>query len=118
MSYFYVATPYRAHPDGLDAAADAAERFTAELLDAGIEAYSPIAHTHHLAKHVRTADPRSDFWLERQKPFLAAARGVIVATHMPGWDKSSGIRFEIEYALSAGKPVLDEHLDPLAVAAE
>lgn len=98
----YLATPYRAYPGGLDAAALAAEKMAARLLDCGIEVYSPIAHSHNIAKHTR-ADQHSDFWLLRQKPFLRAAAGIVVGT-LPGWEDSSGIKFERAWMEAAGKP--------------
>lgn len=102
--FWYLATPYRAYSGGLDAAYGLAVAAAAELIDRGLEVYSPIAHSHHIARHVLSADPENDFWLERQKPFLTAARGVLVLT-APGWDRSSGMRFEIEFAERARKPV-------------
>lgn len=113
MSFYYLATPYRAYPHGLDAAAEAAERLAASLLDLGVEVYSPIAHSHNIARHVLSAPPISDYWLERQKPFLCACVGVIVATQLEGWDSSSGIEFEIDFARRANKPVLDGLLNPM-----
>jgi hypothetical protein len=102
--FHYLASPYRAFPGGLDAAYDLAVAAAAELIDRGLEVYSPIAHSHHIARNVRAAGANSDFWLERHKPFLSAACGLLVLK-APGWDRSSGIRFEIAFTERAGKPV-------------
>lgn len=109
----YLATPYRAFPGGLDAAALAAARLAARLIDAGIEVYSPVTHHHEIEKHSQFS-PGDDFWLMRQKPFLRAARGIIVAT-MPGWEDSSGIQFERTWMEAAGKPewLLDPDFEAL-----
>jgi hypothetical protein len=103
MSFIYVATPFRSYPGGMEEAFRAAARFTAHLVDQGVEVYSPIAHTWPIAQHTRCAGPNSDFWLVRQKPFLRAARGLIVAM-MPGWDTSEGIKFERNWFEAAQKP--------------
>ncbi len=103
MSFWYLCSPYRGYPDGLDAAHDAACALAGQLLDLGIEVYSPIAHSHRIARSVLLAGPRSDFWLERQKSFLRVARGVIVPD-MPGWRSSKGVAFEIDFTRWMDKP--------------
>ena len=102
--FWYLATPYRTYPGGLGAAHDLAIAAAAELIERGLEVYSPVAHSHDIARHVCSADPKNDFWLERQKPFLTTSRGVLVLT-APSWDRSNGIRFEIDFAERAGKAV-------------
>lgn len=102
--FHYLASPYRAYPGGLEAAHELAAAAAAALIDRGLEVYSPIAHSHHIARSVLAADATSDFWLQRQKPFLRAAHGLLLLT-APGWDRSSGIQFEIAFMEAAGKPV-------------
>ena len=101
--FYYVCSPYRSYPGGMDAAFKAAAKFTARLIDAKVEVYSPILHAHHAARYVRLAPPEGDFWLDRQIPFLEAAQGLIIAC-MPGWLDSSGIRFERTFNADAKKP--------------
>ncbi len=101
--FWYVATPYRGHPAGLEAGFEAACRYTAALMDAGVEVYSPIAHSHPISQFTR-ADPKSDYWLQRQLPYMAAARGMIIAK-IPGWNRSSGIQFEKDWFSARGRPI-------------
>lgn len=124
--FWYIATPYRGYMGGhvgsmslyahLELAAAAAFRFTAKLIDHGVEAYSPIAHSHEIGKRVTLAPPNSDFWLDRQLPFMEAAIGCIVAK-IPGWDKSAGIKFERDFFDRCMRPVIvmDEHFDAVPV---
>jgi Domain of unknown function (DUF1937) len=101
--FYYLASPYRAHRDGMEAAFEAAAKMTARLIDARVEVYSPIVHSHPASRWVESAPPEGDFWLARQIPFLEAATGLIVAT-MPGWLESSGISFERQFNRAANKP--------------
>lgn len=101
--FVYLATPYRAYPDGLDAAAEAAARLAGWLVDHGLEVYSPICHGHAIERYVTVADPRSDFWLDRQRPFMAAAKGLLIGC-LAGWGLSQGIKRERDYFARAGKP--------------
>ena len=101
--FYYIATPYRAYPGGMEAAFKRAAKVTAQMIDAGVEVYSPIVHSHPTSKFVRLAPPEGDFWLERQIPFLQAAAGLIIVC-MPGWLDSGGIKFERRFNADAGKP--------------
>ncbi len=101
--FWYLATPYRSHPNGLDAAFDSAVLLTARLIDLGLEIFSPIVYSHVVAKFVLTADQNSHFWLDRQMPMMLASRGIIVGK-LPGWKQSSGIRHERHYFREALKP--------------
>ena len=111
--FFYLATPYSAHPDGFETAFQEACLATAELIRAGIPVFSPIAHTHPVAKAGRMDLADHTIWLPADQPMMDAAVGVIVV-RMPGWDKSRGIAHEIETFRTAGKPVL--YIDPPASA--
>lgn len=110
---WYLATPYRAHPDGLEQAFVDAKELSARLIDMGFEIYSPIVHSHPIAPLVQSADPNSDFWLERQLPMMHAAWGIIIAK-LPGWETSSGMKFELAFFRDAGKQMA--WVDPLSRA--
>jgi len=102
--YEYLASPYTKFPGGHQAAFDEVCRAAAWLLDRGLTVFSPVAHTHPIARHVMTP-PTHRFWLDHDLPLLAAARGMIVY-QMDGWDESAGIREEMEFAKGRGMPVL------------
>ena len=103
--FFYLATPYSAHPGGVETAFQEACLATAELIRAGIPVFSPIAHTHPVGKAGRMDLGDSTIWLPADQPMMDAAVGVIVV-RLPGWEKSHGIGYEIEVFKTAGKPVL------------
>jgi hypothetical protein len=107
--YWYTATPYSKWPAGIEDAYRMACRETARLLKAGINAYSPIAHTHGVAMH-GGIDPLShEIWLAADRPLMDAACGLIVV-RATGWEDSYGIGEEIKVFKAAGKPIL--YIDP------
>lgn len=107
--FWYMATPYSKWPAGIDAAFEMACREAARLLKAGITVYSPIAHTHPIAK-LGGIDPLShEIWLAADRPLMDAARGLIVV-RAHGWEDSYGIGEEIKVFRAAGKPIL--YVDP------
>ncbi len=101
----YVATAYTLYPAGRDAAAAEAERVTSELMLEGVPAYSPIAHSHAVAKRnpdIPINDP--EFWYLQNLPRMKAADAMVLV-EMLGWENSVGIAMELEYFRDAGKPV-------------
>lgn len=80
----------------------------AELMLAGEKIFCPIAHSHPI-EHYGMKDTQSgDFWLEQDFAILAHAN-LLKVYRMEGWDKSSGVRREIEFAVENGIPI--EYID-------
>jgi hypothetical protein len=103
VSFYYLATPYSKYPAGIvQAHADACAQ-AALLVKAGIPVYSPIAHTHPIAIEGRLDPYDHELWLEADRTFMEAAKGLIVC-EMEGWQESYGIECEIKYFAQAGKP--------------
>lgn len=105
MSFFYIATPYSKYPYGLEAAFRGACRITGMLIAAKIPVYSPIAHSHSIAKYSHMDPLDHQIWLPADKPMMDAAYGLVVVM-MDGWDKSIGIEHEIAAFAKAGKPII------------
>lgn len=105
---WYVATPYSKHKLGLYAAWQDACTVTARLIDAGVAAHSPIAHTHPIAT-LGGLDPLDhDIWIPVDMPIMHAADGLIVAM-LDGWEDSNGVAVEIDTFKTAGKPIVYWH---------
>jgi hypothetical protein len=103
MSFYYLATPYSKYPGGIERAhADACAQ-AALLVQAGIPVYSPIAHTHPIAIEGHLDPYDHELWLEADRTFMEAAKGLIVC-EMEGWQASYGIECEIKHFAQAGKP--------------
>lgn len=106
MSFWYLATPYTNHPDHLDAAHAVACKNAALLLDAGIDVYSPIAHTHPIARYVTKAHAKDhEFWQKVDRPMMEAAQGLIFVKVI-SWEQSAGMFKELVAFLQAGKPIV------------
>lgn len=104
--YWYLATPYALYPHGKQAAYEAALEQTAYLLSSGIPVYSPIVHNHPLSlcSTLKCKNVDFDFWVKFvDQPLMDGAGGLIVSL-MPSWEKSIGIKYEIDYFQSLGKP--------------
>jgi nucleoside 2-deoxyribosyltransferase len=101
---WYIATPYSRWPKGIEDAFIEAAKASAELMKRGMHVYSPICHSHPIAMHGKMDALSHEVWMNLDFAMIDACDGVFVVM-MPGWDESTGIRMEIEYALKTGKPV-------------
>ncbi len=104
----YLATPYSRYPRGKDAAFQDAVAAAVICFRAGIDVYSPIAHTHPIALHGGLEGSFAR-WQEFDRTMIAASRGMIVVK-MDGWQESTGILAEIEMCREMGKPV--DYMEP------
>jgi hypothetical protein len=105
MSFYYLATPYSKYRNGIYVAFEEAARQTALLVQSGVPTYSPIAHTHPVAIYGELDTFDHELWLEADRTFMDAERGLIVCM-MQGWDKSYGVEQEIKYFKAQGKPII------------
>lgn len=103
--FWYLATPYSKYPGGIEAAFILACQAAADLIEAGVRVYSPIAHTHPIAVYGHIDPYAHDIWLPADAPFMEAAFGLIVL-RAPGWGESYGIGEEIKVFSAAGKPIV------------
>lgn len=113
---YYLASPYSRYPGGIQKAHDDVVKQAVFLNERGIDVFSPIAHSHHMT----FVEPESkDYYrmLNWDAKFIDRTDGVIVCT-LEGWETSTGVRWEIDYAKKIGKPVfymapylLPENLD-------
>jgi hypothetical protein len=108
-AFFYVASPYTKYPGGIDIAHVDICRITAELIKRGVPVYSPIVHTHPIARF-GDIDPLShEIWLAADAPLMDSAFALIVVK-MTGWGVSYGVSEEMKRFAAAGKPIW--FLDP------
>lgn len=100
----YLATPYTKYRAGLECAFRDAAALAARLMTQDVKVYSPISHTHPLAIY-GNLDPRDhSIWLPFESRMMVLANALLVA-QLRGWNESYGIKHEVDYFLSAGKPV-------------
>lgn len=110
--YVYVGSPYSKYADGLPAAARVASWATAKLMNRGLLAFSPIAHSHAVAEH-GDVDPLDwSLWQRQDQPLMDAASSLVVLM-LDGWQDSVGLNHEIECFIAAHKPIVYVNLGDL-----
>lgn len=81
-------------------------RAAARYMEMGHYIYSPIAHTHGICLAMGEGDRIPfEFW-ERYDYHMIDLADELWVLRLPGWLHSKGVKAEIEYALSKGKPVI------------
>lgn len=108
----YLATPYSKYPGGLDAAFEEAARIAGELLKRGVTVYSPIAHTHPIAKYAKMDPLDHSVWIDFDETMMELCDVIIVA-QMDTWRESKGVEIEIAHFRNEMKPVY--FLDPVTL---
>lgn len=109
----YLASPY-SHADVVvrQGRFEAVCEVASILMMGGTVVFSPIAHTHPIAKYGGLDALDADFWLKFDQKFIDAA-GVLWVLTLDGWKDSHGVTWEINYADNQGKPV--GYIDPVTL---
>lgn len=102
--FLYLGSPYSKYPDGIEAAFRDVSKIAGELMRRGLSIYAPITHSHPIAVHAEIDPLSHDIWLPADRPFMEAAKGLIVA-QMATWRESYGLKHEIDFFVGAKKPV-------------
>lgn len=101
---YYLASPYT-HADASvrKARAEAATEAAVKLLHQGIFVFAPIPYNEPWEKHNLPGDWA--FWCEFDKSFVERCDGGLIVLMLDGWDRSTGVTAEIEFAKSLGLPI-------------
>lgn len=97
--FIYLATPYT-HSDPVTrySRAELASLAAAELMQAGLEVFSPITHGHAIAYHLPSSVAHDhDFWMRQCLPMVERA-DLLVILPLYDWQHSAGIAKEIFHA--------------------
>jgi nucleoside 2-deoxyribosyltransferase len=103
LKLYYLASPYT-HDDPKIRKQRAEEATVAAvtLLKHDIFVFAPIPYNEPWEKY--NVPGHWDFWADFDKAFVSRMDGIIVL-QIDGWDKSRGVKFEIEYAQEHDIPV-------------
>ena len=106
-AWWYLASPYSKYKDGHDSAFLIVRHMASVLwFRRHVQVFSPIVYTHQFAAYAKYVGKDSaDEWYKLDKPFLDQSIGVMIAG-IPGWEDSSGVRWEAVQAFESGKPVV------------
>ena len=85
-------------------------RAAAKIMEQGHVVFSPIAHSHPVAKYGQLDALDAEMWKRQDEEFLSFASEVWVLT-VGGWRDSHGVTHEIEWARANGVPVRFLHPD-------
>jgi len=99
----YLTAPYTNSPYGPEMAAELATQIAAELMDEGINVFSPLTHGSALLAKMACAPTHAE-WLAIDEPYRQAACACIVA-QLPGWQESAGVEYERDWFGLHRKPV-------------
>ena len=115
--YWYISNPYNGTEDQRESRAQIAARVSGLLLKRGIHAWSPIVHNHAMMKTFQefSLEERRTLMLDFDFSLLRASRGMIVL-EIDGWDKSYGVKAEIELCRQLQLPI--KYLSPNQLSSE
>ena len=103
-SYWYIATVYSKHPEGIEAAFRMACEASAWLVRNKVPIFSPIAHTHPIAVHGKIDPYDHSIWMSQDKPLMEPAHGLIIV-ETEGWQTSKGICIETDFFQERLRPI-------------
>jgi hypothetical protein len=88
-------------------------RIAARLMAEGKNVFSPIVHSHFIATEYTQMTGKqindASRWQYLNAAMLDQANSIYVLT-LDGWDRSSGVQHEIDYAKRCNKPI--QYIDP------
>lgn len=109
---YYLASPYT-HADSVvkKARAEQATEAAVKLLHLGIFVFAPIPYNEPWEKYNLPGDWA--FWCEFDKSFVERCDGGLIVLMLDGWDKSTGVTAEIEFAKSLNLPIFYATLEQI-----
>jgi len=109
---WYMASPYTAHPEGIETAFTRAAQQVDFLSRNNYRVFSPIVVFHQLALQTGIDPLDQEFWMRVDEPFMERCQGLIVFMD-DSWKKSKGVEAEIEHFDRARKPIMFAYADKL-----
>lgn len=108
----YLASPYsrlKNQEGGLERACADVCVVAGDLLRHEIKVFSPIGHSHVIAKYAGIDPLDYDIWLDLDEAMMEVSDALVIAK-LKGWERSEGVDYEKDVFFTAGKPVYE--LDP------
>jgi len=109
MKRIYIACPYsHQNPEIRNVRFEIANAVSALFIEHGYSVFSPISMSHPIARHMGNHND-SEFWVNIDLDWLKECHTIVVVK-APGWDFSSGINRELNYARDLGIEI--RYIDP------
>jgi hypothetical protein len=108
----YVATPYTKYPYGIEIAFQHASRLSAYMMKEGVQVYSPIAHSHPLAKYGNLDPLDHEIWMPHNDIMLSVCDALCVGM-LETWKTSFGLCHEIKEFRMSNRPIY--YIDPITL---
>lgn len=102
----YVSIPY-SHKDELvrEYRFELATNIAGKLIENGNIVFSPVTHSHIITKQEINLPISWEFWKQQLISFIDWCDTVLVV-NVDGWEESTGVKEEIEYATKTNKKVI------------
>lgn len=105
MKTVYLASPYtHANPAVMELRVKQAAAAAAKLMTEGYIIFSPVVHSHYVAKFGNLDAVDLEFWMKQDMPLLATMQELFVL-ELSGWQGSKGVQREIRLAKEHGMPI-------------
>jgi hypothetical protein len=104
MKVIYLATPYSGTKKQQEERFKAVSLFAGELINKGNIVYSPISHSHPIAK-MKDLPKDWKYW-EKVDSYWISCCDEIYIYCLDGWKESTGVQAEIEIAKSMNKQII------------
>ena len=121
---YYLAVPYsHSNPDMMTRRFETACLVAARMMRDGLVPFSPLSHSVPVASYGGLHGTDHAFWMKQDLPILEVC-DVLAVLKLPGWEKSQGVRAELEHARKLCMPIrfvepseylTEEELAPLAL---
>lgn len=103
--FWFLGSPYTLYHAGTEVAYEYIKDISASLYEDGIAHYCPVVPSHEWSI-ISGLDPLDlQVWLPINQPWMDLAHGLCVV-RMRGWADSVGLKQEIEWFESTGRPVV------------
>ncbi len=114
MKMIYLAAPYTKHPPWIRQLFFELQcKITADLFNQGIYAFAPLVLAHPVSSR-HDLPPDWEFWKEFDERLLGTCTDLWVMM-FPGWEESTGVMAEIDYAYRHSIPITYVKLEDVGI---
>ena len=118
MSYYYLSNPYNGTEQEKSERVEICSRVCFHFIRQKIPVISPVIHNHAMNHQQDIAtilkeipfEERFDFIMDFDFNLLKPAKAMLLLK-LPGWDKSKGVAYEIDFCKQHAIPIIETNLE-------